>query len=52
MRTETQEMGLGDVERGTRLGDVMNKPGFCAEFLKYYYKDREENTPTYKESPP
>ena len=52
MRNGTQEIGLGDVGRGTRLGDVMNKPDFCAEFVKYNYKDREENTATYQESPP
>ena len=49
--------GLGD--SGTRglgdawiLGNVMNKPYFWAEFVKYDYKHREENTVTYQESPP
>ena len=41
--------GLGDA---WRLGNVMNKPYFWAEFVKYDYKDREENTVTYQESPP
>ena len=61
------DVGLGDVglrdvgrgDSGTRglgdawiLGNVMNKPYFWAEFVKYDYKHREENTVTYQESPP
>ena len=56
------DVGLRDVGRGDsgtrglgdawRLGNVMNKPYFWAEFVKYDYKDREENTVTYQESPP
>ena len=41
--------GLGDA---WRLGNVMNKPDFCAEFVEYNNKDREENTVTHQESPP
>ena len=59
---ELGDVGLRDVGRGDsgtrglgdawRLGNVMNKPYFWAEFVKYDYKDREENTVTYQESPP
>ena len=32
-------MGLGDVERGTRrLGDVINKTDFYAEFVRYNFR--------------
>ena len=39
------DVGLGDVGRGDvgrgdawRLGKVINKPDFCAEFVKYYFR--------------
>ena len=33
------DVGLGDVGLGDawRLGDVINKPDFCAEFVKYNF---------------
>ena len=34
------DVGLGEVGFGDawRLGDVMNKPDFCAEFVKYNFR--------------
>ena len=59
---ELGDLGLRDVDAGTRgLGDSGTRGDsetwwinliFWAEFLKYDYKDREENTVTYQESPP
>ena len=35
-----RDVGLGEVGFGDawRLGDVMNKPDFCAEFVKYNFR--------------
>ena len=51
-RHRTQGRGTRGLGDAWRLGNVMNKPYFWVEFVKYDYKDREENTVTYQESPP